>query len=485
VSLSRLANAGAIAAGAVLLAWPALLNGYPLMFSDTGAFLAQSLVPLMIWDKPWVYGPLIHLAHWRVSLWGPVAAQALIISHLLWLTGRVFWGERPWRHLGLSLLAAATTGPFTVSLLMPDVFTAPVVLALFLLGFAADRLGRREMLWLGLLATLGIAAHLSHIPVAAAVIVLGVVLAWRVGPVLLMAAPLAGALALLLATNLVGHGVAALSPHGATFMLARLQADGPAARTIAALCPERGWYLCDFTHRLPMDSDDFLWSPDSPMNRDAAGNVRFLGGALLSAEAREIVRETLRREPLAVAHAMAVNTLVQAVTAGAGDVISQPWVDIESAAGVRVREFFPEAEVARYEASLQAARSLPGLIAPLAPLHAGLLAGGTLLALLAAYRAFRSGQARALALVLCVLGGAAANAFATGGLSKPHHRYQARIAWLIPIVAVIAILPAPLPGPGRTVNDTHSLNRWRGGDHSVVNSQPASRSPGSLESSVA
>jgi hypothetical protein len=143
---------------------------------------------------------------------------------------------------------------------------------------------------------------------------------------------------------------------------------------------------------------------------------------------------------------MAVNTMVQAVTAGAGDVIAQPWVDIETAAGVRVREFFPEAEVARYEASLQAARSLPGLIAPLAPLHAGLLAGGTLLALLAAYRAFRSGQARALALVLCVLGGAAANAFATGGLSKPHHRYQARIAWLIPIVAVIAMLPAPLPG---------------------------------------
>jgi hypothetical protein len=27
--------------------------------------------------------------------------------------------------------------------------------------------------------------------------------------------------------------------------------------------------------------------------------------------------------------------------------------------------------------------------------------------------------------------GVAANAFATGALSKPHHRYQARIAWLL------------------------------------------------------
>jgi hypothetical protein len=260
-----------------------------------------------------------------------------------------------------------------------------------------------------------------------------------------MAAPLAAALALLAGTNLVGHGVAALSPHGATFMLARLQADGPAARTISALCPDRGWYLCAFEGRMPMDSDLFLWDPASPMNRDAAGNPRFLGGALLSAEAREIVRETLRREPIAVARSMAANTLIQAVTAGAGDVIAQPWIDVETAAGSRVREFFPEAEVARYEASLQAARTLPGLVAPLGPLHAGLLAGGFALALAAGWRAFRSGRARALALVLCVLGGAAANAFATGGLSKPHHRYQARVAWLIPVVAIITVLPAPLP----------------------------------------
>jgi hypothetical protein len=125
---------------------------------------------------------------------------------------------------------------------------------------------------------------------------------------------------------------------------------------------------------------------------------------------------------------------------------------VETATGSRVREFFPEAEAARFAASRQAARNLPELVAPLAPLHAALLAGGLVAALAAAVRAFRGGQARALALVLCVLGGAAANAFATGGLSKPHHRYQARVAWLIPVVAVITILPAPLPGarsPGR------------------------------------
>jgi hypothetical protein len=268
-----------------------------------------------------------------------------------------------------------------------------------------------------------------------------------------MAAPLAAAIQLLLGTNLAGHGVLSLSPHGSTFLLARLQADGPAARTIQALCPERGWYLCAFTDRLPMDSDAFLWEPDSPMNRDAAGTPRFLGGALLSPEAREIVRETLAREPWAVARAMAHNAAAQLVTAGAGDVIGQPWEDIDNAAASRIREFFPPGEVARQEASLQARRALLAAVSPVLPFYPAWLAASLVLALAAAWRSFRRGDARAFALVVLVLGAAAANAFATGALSKPHHRYQARIAWLIPVAAFVA-LPAPAPAvrrgqPGR------------------------------------
>jgi len=444
-----LRNAAAILAAAPLLVWPALYNGYPLLFSDTGGFLAQTLVPLMLWDKPWVYGPFLHLFHWRVSLWLPLAAQALVVSHMLWLTGRVIWGARPLRHLLLCLFAGAlTTAPFTVALLMPDVFTAPVVLALFLLGFGAERLGRAETLWVGIVAAIGIAAHLAHLPLAAALAALGLVLTFRLRPALRMAAPIAAAIGLLLATNLAGHGVLSLSPHGATFLLARLQADGPAARTLAALCPERGWTLCAGRDRLPMDSDMFLWDPASPLNRDAAGNARFLAGAVLSGEAREIVRETLRREPLPVLRAMVANTLRQAVMAGAGDVIAQPRADIEAATIVRIREFLPARELAAWEASLQAQRVLADRLMPLAPLHAAVLALAAAGAVVAAIRAAWRGDVRAVALVLCVVGGALANAFVSGALSKPHHRYQARIAWLIPVAAVIA-WPAPRPVRGR------------------------------------
>lgn len=427
----------AILLGALLLVWPAFLNGYPLVFSDTGAFLHQTLGPLVIWDKPHVYGPLLHLFHWRVTLWGPLLAQGLVLSWLLWLAQRALRGTAtPKRHLAVTLGAAAlTTAPFTIALLMPDLFAPAVLLALLLLGFARERLARAEAIALGVVAALGIAAHLSHLPLAAAIAGIVLLLTRRIAPLLRVALPIAGAVAILLGTNLWGHGRAVLSPHGATFLLARLQADGPAARVIRERCPRSGWYLCAFADRLPMDSDDFLWLPDSPVNRAPDGTPRFLGGALLSAEAGAIVRETLRAHPVEVASAMIANTVRQLATAGAGDTL----VNDHLAAAVRPRiaEGFPARELAAFDASLQSRGLLPAAVAPILPLHAPVLLLGIALAMAALWR----GDALRRRLIIGLLIGVAANAFATGALSKPHQRYEARILWLVPVVAAIALVP--------------------------------------------
>jgi hypothetical protein len=431
----------AILAGGLALVWPAFVNGYPLLFSDTGAFLHQTLGPLVIWDKPHVYGPLLHLFHWRVTLWGPVLAQGAMLSWLLWLAQRAVRGAAtPGLHLLLCAGAALlTTAPFTVALLMPDVFAPAVLLALLLLGFAREALGRAEALGLGAIAAIGIAAHLSHLPMALAAVVLVGLLARRGAPVLRVAAPLAAAVAILLATNLWGHGRAALSPHGATFLLARLQDDGPAAAVIRARCPDSGWYLCAFADRLPMDSDAFLWDPDSPVNRAPDGSARFLGGALLSAEAGVIVGETLRTYPLEVARAMAGNALRQLVKAGAGDTLVAD--HLAAAVRPRIAEGFPARELAAYDAALQPRGALPAAMAPFLWPHGPVLVLGAVLALLGWWRAARDGELRRLGLVVGVLVGVSANAVATGALSKPHLRYEARILWLMPVVAVL-LLPA-------------------------------------------
>lgn len=454
-----------VAAGGLMLAWPALLNGYPLLFSDTGAFLHQTLGPLMIWDKPFVYGPLLHVFHWRLTLWLPWLAQAAMTAWLILLVvraanGGTHPGPPPRRGHGtvpgaapslakparaetravtLALCAGVallTTAPFSVALLMPDFFAPVVVLALFLLGLGRESLGRGEAIAVGTIAALGIAAHLSHLPVAAALVALVLLWTRRWRDALRAAVPLLGAIAILLATNAVGHGRISLSPHGATFLLARLQADGPAAETIRARCPQSGWYLCGFTDRMPTDSDAFLWDPASPLNRDAAGNPRFLGGALLSREAGEIVAATLLQQPLPVAAAVLRNTLHQLALVEAGDTLGPE--HLAAAVRPRIAEGFGARELAAYDDALQPRGLLRQAVAPVLPFHLPVLIAAAFLAPLALWRAGTSTRG---ALLVCVILGCLANAFATGALSKPVPRYEARIAWLLPFAVAIAFLP--------------------------------------------
>jgi hypothetical protein len=434
----------AVLLGGVFLLWPAFLNGYPLVFSDTAAFLHQVAPPpsgpLAIWDKPYVYGPILLALSWRISLWPVVLAQCLMLSWLLWLTQRALCGTaRPVRHLIICFgVALLTTAPFTATLLMPDVFTPAVLLSLLLLGFA-PALRRAEAVMLSVIAALGIAAHLSHLPLALAM--LGFVAAlsgWRAAARVTL--PLLAALGLLLAGNVWGHGRLSLSPYGATFLLARLQDDGPATAVIRARCPASGWYLCGAVARLPMDSDEFLWAPDSPVNQTPDGTPRYLGGATLAPEARAIVTEAIRAAPLGVAWAMLRNTARQLGLAAAGDTLGPGYLAV--ALRPRLVEAVGAADLAAYDRALQPQGRLPATVAALQLPHALVLLFGLSVLILVAWAA-RGGAVPARRGLLCgALLGFLVNAWATGALSKPHHRYEARLIWLAPVLAAFAVWPA-------------------------------------------
>lgn len=433
----------AILAGGVMLIWPAFLNGYPLLFSDSGAWLAQTVVPLMIWDKPWVYGPFAWVFHQHVSLWGTILAQGVMLSHLIWLLARVLGVAGPGRHLAIcAALSVFSTAPWVAALVMPDAMTPMAVLSAALLGWAWPALSRAERAWLVTLGTIATASHLAHLPVVFALVVLAALL--RIGPMgcLRVAAPLLGAVLLLLGTNLVGHGRLALSPYGSTFLLARLIADGPAARTIAAECPGAGWYLCAFSGRLPRDSDAFLWWPDSPVNQGPDGAPIFLGGALLAPEASVIIARTLRREPWPVLRDALANFWAQLRTHSIGDTLGPAY--LRNNVTPRLEQGFPAFEARAQLGALQARDSLRPLAEPIAWLH-------PLLALLSLppllwlwWRAHRAGDARRLGLLLCILVGVAGNALASGALSGVYARYQARVVWLLPL-AVLVLAPVRPP----------------------------------------
>ena len=102
----------AILAVALMFAWPAIANQYPIVFSDTHAYLVQAGQPRMVWDKPWTYGPFLLALHGGTTLWLPLAAQVLIVSHLLWLLAASIGQATGVRHLVLgAALAAGSAAP--------------------------------------------------------------------------------------------------------------------------------------------------------------------------------------------------------------------------------------------------------------------------------------------------------------------------------------------------------------------------------------
>lgn len=435
---STVRSAAAVAAGGAMLLWPAFFSGYPLVFSDTASFLEQTSAAAAspVWDKPVVYGPLLHAFHWRWSVWPAAAAQALLLSWLLRLAVRMVRGRAAvdGAHLLLvAALCAGTAAPWFASFIMPDALAPALVLAAALLGWGEPRPAERAGLLL--VVALAAASHLAHLPLLFALLLaLAAARRWRAARD--GAAALAAALLLVVATNAAFQGRAAVSPYGAVFAVARLAADGPVARTVEARCPEAGWHLCRWAGRLPTDSDEFLWSSDGPAWADRLDGAVPGGPIGFAPEAGVVLRETLAREPLGVLRAAAANTVRQLLAVRTGDTLGPD--HLAASVALQLALDFPAAEGARLAASLQFRGLLRDAAAPFLLPHLPVLLAGAVALPFAAWRARLRGDAPLLGLLLCIVVGVLANAAVLGALSGPHDRYGARIAWLVPLGALLA-----------------------------------------------
>lgn len=424
----------AIMVGAALLLWPGIVNGGPILFSDTEGFLAQGSLWFDVWGKPFIYGPALTAAHAGISLFIPMALQGMTLSALLWRVQRLVCRTGPLRHVAVcGALAVGSAAPWFASLLMPDIWAPITVLGLLALALGED--GPWTRTGLIVLTGFAIAVHLAHLPLAAACAGVLALFRWRRAVVL--ATPIGLALVALLATNAVVFGRMSVSPHGAVFALARLSANGLLGPTLAAHCPQSQWRMCAWQGRLPDNSDAFLWAGDGPVWGDPTSP------AALPPEARAIIADTLLRDPLGVARAAASDTVAQLQRVALGDVLTRAAMGPNIGQTI-ARDLGPMAQ-ARFDATLQSQDRLAPIGTFLNAFQVPLLAVGALSSVGVAFLGLR--QARILA--VCVLAAVLANAAGTGALSGPHDRYQARIAWLffLPGIAVSVSAGRPARSP--------------------------------------
>lgn len=479
---SRWLQTAALAGAAVCLLWPAFWNRGPFVVADTRSYLrgADAAVHKLthrstVWtapDTPAVepvsadalhnvaeartrsledigrkgvvlgrsayYGLLLYTGTLGAGFWLPLLLQAGAVLLAVWLTLRALelpaWPCLAWLGLALCLVPAT---PFYVSYLLPDLFAGLAVLACAVV-LTARRLPALDALLWFLLLTAALLFHDSCVLIAAALLALAVAAnllrrRWANGRGV-------GLVLLALIVSAVGQSVVIHGIRKATgeaplrlpFLAARLVADGPGATYLRATCPGNGFALCAYVNQFPISDSDFLFGAQP--GHAVFETAPYAERQAISAQQVRFFLAVLRYDPAGVLKASARGAAEQLV-----DFRLATFRYDASTRGIIDRTF--PLPVARHIQASAAYRGTLPVTALSVVLYVWVLAALAYLLVLAGRwqtGAARQGDLRRL--LGWIAAGIVVNAVVCGALSAVDCRYQARVIWLLPLLALLVWL---------------------------------------------
>ena len=418
----------------LMLLGPAFWNGYPLLQSDTGGYLARWYEGYLVPSRSTVFGLYLHFGE-NTYFWLDLAIQALATMWILQVTLRVFGLAKPWQLFGLCLALTLTTAlPWLASMLLTDIFAGLAVLSLFLLVLHGDKLSGIEKGILFAFTAFAAATHSATMAILLGLCCVG----WIVRPFLrgrIAASGLAqgtltiaaGAI-MLLSANFALSGQVAWTPGGDAIAFGRMLQDGIVTRYLHDHCPEQHLKLCPYRDDLPETADDFFWSRETAFNKLG----RFPG---MSDEMGFIVTRSLAEYPLWQAEAALMATGEQMLKVATGENTDRP--STPHTYGI-IQHYLP-----KQLKLMNAARQQTSIITfgPINLIHVpvGLISTALVFAMLfAAIRRRRIDDVALLTATVCLalLG----NAVVCGVISGPHDRYGSRLVWIATCTLLITWL---------------------------------------------
>lgn len=426
----------------LLLSWTAITNGYPLVFGDSGTYVATGLDLRYPADRPPVYGLAIAPFILAGGMGALVAAQGLLAAVLIHLALGAVDPGRDDRSAGVRLvatcaaLALLSSLPWFTGQIMPDFATGLVCLALYV---TVARTEPRVVWPTAALLSLLIGFHLSHVLLSAFLIALaGAALAWRHGlragvrRCVPATCALIAAVTAVSGMNLAARGRFTPSLSSDMFTLARLF-DGRLAQPIlAAHCRLEPMRLCAVRPIVddpaePKPGQQFLWKPETPLWRLSDEHPD-----AIRREQKVIIADTYRTRTADVAALAWAGFRDQLVTARTG--ILRPYGEGDSILA-KLRSNLP-GDLPAFDGALQQRGRLGELRrVPYEPIGFALL----LLSPVVLGWAWATGRHRLAGLAAMMLATILANAAITGALSGPDDRYQSRVLWL-PVLLVACAL---------------------------------------------
>jgi hypothetical protein len=417
----------------LMLVAPAIWNGYPLLQSDTGGYLARWYEGYLVPSRSTVFGLYLHVGE-DSYFWLNLAIQALATMWILQLALRVFGLARPWRLFGLCLVLTVTTAlPWLASMLLTDIFAGLSVLSLFILVLYGGKISTTERIALFVFTAFAAATHSATMAVLLGLCCAG----WLARPLLRGRIPLrdlaqgtltiALGAVMLLSANFALSGQVAWTPGGYSIAFARMLQDGIVTQYLREHCAEQHLKLCPYRDALPETADDFLWSRETVFNKLG----RFAG---MGDEMGYIAVHALAAYPLWQAKEALLDTGEQMLKVATGENTDHP--TMMHTYGI-FREYLPRqlklVDAARQQKSFLTFGPINLVHVPVALISTALVFA---MLIAAAFRR-RIDDVTLLAATVCLalLGNAAICAIISG----PHDRYGSRLVWIAVFTVMIAV----------------------------------------------
>ena len=489
-----------VAISSIALLWPAILNGGPFWFPDSSTYIrgadaatvtvtghrsewSDLLVRLpaasemqadseparsskepqarTAWEparpvltgRSIYYGMMLYLPMRLFGPWGGIIFQALvvaalIVSALVIAARETAANARVVVPVTIAALTVLTPLPFYASMLMPDVYSGVLILVLATVIVFWSRLKTLTRVAL-IFACAAIATfHNSHAAIAAAVAGAAFLISIRdrarFRPLVVVLPVIATAVVAGAAFTQGVKWQLGREPVSPPFLSARITSAGPGKVYLDRHCTgsPKEFALCAHKDRLPLPSDDFLWSEQRKSGVFQVVDSR--QQRRIAEEDKAFFLAVLADNPLSVL-ATSAEAFVRLLTA----------FDLENFNYSRMlKETAPQKLPPAAEAQFLESRAFAGEM-PVEFTVAATIAStlGALILLLVAGRRLLRWRDRplpgAMKFALLVLLGVLANALVCGAVSKPGARYQMRLIWLIPVAAMITTF-AGRPREGRT-----------------------------------
>jgi hypothetical protein len=255
----------------ILLTYPAIYNGYPLLYSDSASYIVSGHDGNVPIDRPIIYGLFVRHISLSFSLWFVVILQALFIIALVYYSFHLFIKSKDsnlYSFLTILILSVFTGLPNYVSQIMPDLFTGVMIWTTILLFFSEKKLSR-TILIVGI--SFSAIVHNSNLLTMSIIVMLIFLVAFifkikQMKKQLPFLASLVVFLWLLVpSVNYLFMKEWYVSKSGNVFLMGKMIQTGIIKDYLDEECQNNNYELCLFKDSLPKYAYEFLWNDNSPL----------------------------------------------------------------------------------------------------------------------------------------------------------------------------------------------------------------------------